>query len=286
MDTTMLTHLLHRPADANKYDFGHVLILGGSPDMVGALLISGEATLRVGAGLVTVTSDAETISRVAGKKEELITLSLSPIYSQEDENKLLDYIRERHVTTLAVGPGITEKAFALIRSIVPKLDVPIVLDAGGFTAFKDDLALLRNLAERHTVVITPHQGEFSELTGEEYDSHADAGAAAKEFAAHYGLTVVLKGNRTLVAKPDGKAFINLTGNPGMATAGTGDVLTGMIAGLVGQKIPITDAAEIAVYVHGLAGDIAAEEETEPGMIASDIIRNIPTALQKIAFAED
>lgn len=286
MDTTKLSRLLHRPADANKYDFGHVLVIGGSPDMPGSILMAGEGALRIGAGVATVVSDKETISRVAGQKQELITLGLSESYSPQDAQNLLNYIKAHAVSAVAMGPGLAPgEAYSFVRHILPHIDVPMVLDAGGIDAFKKHISLLSDVAESQPIIITPHVGEFSALTGDEYESHADAGAAAKEFAEEHGLTVVLKGHRTLVVRPSGKAFVNLTGNPGMATAGAGDVLTGMIAGLVSQKMPLHDAVEIAVYVHGLAGDIAAEEETEPGMIAGDIIKNIPAALQKIAYAE-
>lgn len=285
MDTTMLAPLLHRAEDANKYDFGHVLIVGGSPAMVGAPLMAGEAALRIGAGVVTVASDEETIARAAGKVEELITHSLPAAYDLQSRQQLLQYIQDHHVSVLAIGPGLAEPAFAYVRELLPLINVPVVLDAGGLTAFQEHMPLLEDFAGRQKLIITPHTGEFSQLTGEDYESHAEAGAAAKELAKKTGVTIVLKGHRTLVAQPSGKAFINLTGNPGMATAGSGDILTGMIAGLVGQQLPLHDPVEIAVYVHGLAGDLAAEDQTEPGMIATDIIQYIPAALHKIAATE-
>lgn len=267
---------MHRPKDSNKYNFGHVLIVGGSPGMVGAPLLVGKAALRVGAGLVTVASDERTATCLDKRVEEIMTLTL-PSYDKPGAvvEKLAAFAAEHKVTVLVVGPGLKENAAPFVRLLAEQLKLPLVLDAGGLAAFQSHLPQLQKITQHNNaVVITPHSGEYAKLTGQ-------PSLQATQFAINYNLTVVLKGHSTVVAHPNGAEWRNNTGNPGMATAGTGDVLSGVIAGLLAQAVEPAQAAELGVCIHGLAGDIAAGVKTQPGMIASDIIDFLPEALKQL-----
>jgi NAD(P)H-hydrate epimerase len=169
-----------------------------------------------------------------------------------------------------------------VRSIVTQLSLPIVLDAGGLTAFYGRLPHLQEAARTNpNIIITPHTGEYAKLTGTDATKErAELTAQAVQFAKDDRLTLVLKGSHTIVCHPDRLFYENQTGNPGLATAGTGDVLTGMISGLLAQNVELGLAVETAVYLHGLAGDLAAAAKTQPGVIASDVIDFLPEALKK------
>ncbi|HET9411342.1 MAG TPA: NAD(P)H-hydrate dehydratase [Candidatus Saccharimonadales bacterium] len=276
-----LHNILHRPKDANKYDFGHVLIFGGSPGMVGAPLLAGEAALRMGAGLVTIASDERAVSSLDRRVEEIMTLAI-PSYAQPEKalQKLAAFVVARKVSAVIIGPGLQGEAAPLVRLFVSRLKLPIVLDAGGLAAFQSHLPELQEVTKQNNkVVITPHSGEYIKLSGVAAANTVDIQEQAAQFANSYRLTLVLKGPRTLVAHPDGVTWQNDTGNPGMATAGTGDVLSGIIAGLLAQGIDPAQAVELGVHIHGLAGDRAARAKTEAGMIASDLIEFLPEALK-------
>lgn len=276
MDYELLHRFMHRPKDANKYDFGHVLIFGGSSGMVGAPLLAGRAALRIGAGLVTIASDQATTRSLDKRVEEIMTLTL-PDYSDPHAvvKTLADFVVARKVSVLIMGPGLPVEAAATVRLLTAKLKLPIVLDAGGLAAFETHAAELRE-ATRHNkaVVITPHSGEYKKLVGQ-------SNVKPTQFAKDYNVTVVLKGNHTQVAFSNGVTWQNSSGNPGMATAGTGDVLSGVIAGLLSQDIELKQAVELGVYIHGFAGDMAARAKSEPGMIASDIIEFLPATLKEL-----
>lgn len=281
MDVQILDRILHRPPETNKYDFGHVLIFGGSPGMVGAPLLAGEAALRIGAGLVTIASDKETTSSLDKRVAEIMTLVL-PSYSQAKKalEVLETFIAERKVSTVIIGPGLKDEAAVLVKLLAGRLRLPLVLDAGGLAAFQSHLPELKEVTEQNkAVIITPHSGEYTALSGEVTPNTPQTQKdAAAQFAENYGLTLVLKGHHTLVFHPDSTVWQNDGGNPGMATAGSGDVLSGIIAGLLAQGVEPAQTAELGVHIHSLAGDIAAHAKTEPGMIASDLIEFLPEAL--------
>jgi NAD(P)H-hydrate epimerase len=283
MNDALWRQLLHRPVEANKYDFGHVLVVGGSPNMTGAPLLAARAALRVGAGLVTIASTADTTALLDRDVEESMTLTL-PDWKHEHEviAALSTFISQRHVSVVIIGPGLPPNAEALVRDLLVKLRLPAVLDAFCFTALSGHLKVLEKAAaQNENLVLTPHTGEFERLVSAKLPSHKEQRIAAQEFAKEYGVTVALKGSHTFVAGANGEHFENQTGNPGLATAGSGDVLTGCIAGIVAQHIAPYDAAVMGVYIHGMAGDLAAKAKTEPGMIASDIIEELPAALSAI-----
>lgn len=250
--------------------------------MVGAPLLAGMAALRVGAGLVTIASQETTARQLEKRVKEIMTLAL-PTYNQAEEaaGAVLKFVHARKVTSLVIGPGLAPSAGALVQSLTTQLSLPIVLDAGALAAFDGHLELLQKAtAHNPGVIITPHSGEFDRLANVTFNEDHRRRQYAQQFAAQYRLTVVLKGRHTLVAHPDGSSYVNQTGNPGLATAGTGDVLAGVIAGLLAQKFEPGQAAEIGVYLHGLAGDLAAADKTEAGLIASDLIDLLPAALKK------
>lgn len=267
--------LLNRPTQSHKYDFGHVLVWGGSPGMVGAPFLAAQAALRVGAGLVTIASTSQVVDKLEKRVVELMTLALPP---QQPEAAVLDFIKNRKVSAIVAGPGMQAGQAGSVRNLLMKSDLPIILDGGGLNALVDNLDLLNE-----KIILTPHLGEFKKIFNEALPENREAlREVAQKFAAEHQTTLILKGHPTYVAHFDGSVHTNSTGGPALATAGAGDVLTGVIAGLVAQDIKIGEAAEAAVYLHGLAGDIAAAHKTEPGLIASDVIEAIPEALRSLS----
>lgn len=276
MEDKTLRHLLQRPLQSHKYDYGHVLVIGGSPGMVGAPLMAGMAALRTGSGLVTIASQPAVTDKLEQRVKEIMTLSVPP-----GDFKVIDkFIRERKVSVVAIGPGLanTPDATSVLSALLAHVSLPIIIDGGGLATL--DMPSLQE-AVSDDIILTPHAGEFRRLVNDTLPhDHQKLKSQAQAFAKKHGVTLALKGHPTYVAGKDGSVYENPTGNPGMATAGTGDVLTGMIAGLVAQNIQPLEAAKTAVYLHGLAGDIAAKDKTEPGLIAGDVIDAIPAALRE------
>jgi ADP-dependent NAD(P)H-hydrate dehydratase / NAD(P)H-hydrate epimerase len=275
-----------RPPASNKGNFGHVLVLGGSTGKAGAAAMAGMAVLRAGAGLSTVATAKSVMPIVAGFHPELMTEVL-----EETESGSISLVSLEHgwvdqlvkgKTVLAVGPGISRHAdtAAFVRGVVKKYKMHIVLDADGLNAFEDRAAELKTKAG--TLVITPHPGEMARLTGLTIAAvQRDRLNVARTFAREHELIVVLKGHRTLVAQPDGTVWVNTTGNPGMSTGGTGDILTGMTAGLIAQNPDrIADAVIAAVHLHGLAGDVARESMGEHSLVATDLLAALPEAFRR------
>jgi hydroxyethylthiazole kinase-like uncharacterized protein yjeF len=275
--------LAPRARDANKGSYGHVLVIGGSLGKAGAAAMAGFSALRVGAGLSTIATARSVLPTVAGFHPEVMTEPLEEteagtISLQSLESDGIASLVERK-TVLAIGPGISRhpETVELVRGMVQKYDTPMVLDADALNAF-DGSAV--NLAGRgRSLVITPHPGEMSRLTGLSISEiQANRVEVARKFAREHELVVVLKGHRTLIAAPDGEVWVNPTGNPGMATGGTGDVLTGMVAGLIAQHPRhLLEATAFSVYLHGLAGDLACEKVGENSLVATDLVRFLPLA---------
>ena len=250
--------------------------------MVGAPLLAARAALRTGAGLVTIASTTAVIEKLEKRVEEVMTLRL-PEDNSQATGVIAEFIHKRQVSALVIGPGLAADRAGMVKSLVAKAQLPVVLDAGGLAAYNHELPELTAAARHNSaIVLTPHAGEFARLTGEPLpDDEAAARRAALATAQATGTTIVLKGHHSLVAGADGWTYINTTGNPGLATAGTGDVLSGIIGGLLAQQYSGFEAASAGVYLHGLAGDLAAAQTTEPGLIASDLIEFLPAALRKI-----
>lgn len=268
-----------RAIDSHKGDFGHVLVVGGSEGMAGAPALAGMAALRGGAGLVTVACPHEIAGTVAAFEPSMMTF---PLESESGGlvDGSIDAILDRRSTVVAVGPGIgrRKRTASLVHSLLRLVEKPIVLDADGLNALAGSLDVMRRNAP---TILTPHPGEFASLIGKAASEvQANRESLALEFAAEHGVVLVLKGAKTIVT--DGRrVFVNGTGNPGMATGGTGDVLTGIIAALVAQKMEPFDAACLGVHLHGMAGDLVAAEGSMESLIASDLIRALPAAWRKL-----
>jgi NAD(P)H-hydrate epimerase len=250
----------------------------------GAAALAARAALRVGAGLVTVATPSSVNDVLEAKLLEAMTMPLpetkARTLARSGLDRVLAFIQAR--TAIAIGPGLSthHETVELVQSLMKHLDRPSVLDADALNALAGRASLLTEC--KTPPILTPHPGEMArlEVDATTQSVNADRIGTARRFARERGVFVVLKGARTVIARPDGLVAICPTGNPGMATAGTGDVLTGMIVGLLAQGVPAWDAACAATYFHGSAGDLASQHLGQPGMLASDLIAQIPYALQR------
>jgi NAD(P)H-hydrate epimerase len=276
--------LIHpRQAEAHKGEFGRVLVVGGSVGKTGAAHLAARSALRSGAGLVTVATARSCVPIVAALAPEYMTEPLDETAEGAIDAAALDRLLGLNADVIAAGPGlgIHPGTTALMQGLLERTGVPLVIDADGLNAFAADPGRLQG-RDGLDVVITPHPGEMARLTGSAIeDIQGNRLEVARTFATTHRLYVVLKGHRTLVATPDGAVFINPTGNPGMATGGTGDVLTGMIAAWFGQLLDIEAACKVAVYLHGLAGDLAEVEESEIAMTAVDVLDRLGEAVLEL-----
>ena len=273
-----------RAPSSHKGTFGHAGIIAGSVGKTGAAALAAHAALRVGAGLVTVATPSSVNDVLEAKLLEAMTISLpetkARTLARSGLDRVVAFFQSR--TAIAVGPGLSThpETVELVQSLMKHLDRPSVLDADALNALAGRASLLTEC--KTPPILTPHPGEMARL---EVDAtaqtvNADRIGTARRFARERGVFVVLKGARTVIARPDGLVAICPTGNPGMATAGTGDVLTGMIVGLLAQRVSAWEAVCAATYFHGLAGDLAAQQLGQPGMLAGDLIAQIPYALQR------
>lgn len=281
-----------RRTTAHKGELGHVLVVAGSRGKTGAAGLAALGALRVGAGLVTVASPASVRGEVAVRALEIMTADLP-----DDGEGSLAFEAAAAVVeqsagrdALAIGPGVgtAPGARAAVRDAVLRATLPAVIDADALNAFAEHRAALEELRSRpRAAVLTPHPGEAARLLGVPVSTiQADRPGAALRLAGACGAVVVLKGHRSAIAAPDGRLAFNATGNPGLATAGTGDVLTGVIAALLARGLPPWDAARAGTFLHGLAGDLAVQELGPEGMIASDILGKLPRALERTLHAKD
>ncbi|MCC7211212.1 MAG: NAD(P)H-hydrate dehydratase [Candidatus Brocadia sp.] len=277
-----LPKIFPRKPDTHKGDYGRILVLAGSCGMTGAACLCSSAALRAGAGLVTLAIPESLQGIVASKLTCVMTHPLPETHlktlSDLGRQDILDLSQRFDV--VAVGPGLSQclETKRLILWLLQSLDCPIVLDADGINALADNPDVLRQIKKQ--IILTPHPGEMARLMG--VSSTQEIQSERLEISQMFirgrdKVTLVLKGHRTLVVNEE-KFYVNKTGNPGMATAGVGDVLTGMIAAFLGQKYSPFDAAQLGVYLHGLAGDLAAQETGEISLIASDILDKLPKAL--------
>jgi len=276
--------LAPRPMDSNKGMYGHALIAGGSLGKSGAAAMAGMAALRAGAGLSTVAVPGSVLSSVASFAAELMTEPLPETRAGGIDTSAVDRVLELASTmsVVALGPGIGRQpeTVEFVRQLVKQVNCPMVVDADGLNAFQGKTELLDG--SQRPLVLTPHPGEMSRLTGMSIKAiQADRLSVAREFASEHHLVLVLKGNNTIVALPGGQAWANPTGNPGMATGGTGDILTGMTAGVIAQMPDdVALATAAAVYMHGLAGDVAAEAMGEHSLTATDLLTALPEAFRR------
>ena len=272
-----------RAADSHKGDFGRVLVIAGSLGRSGAAHLAALGALRSGAGLVTIATPRSCVPIVAAMAAEYMTEALEETASGTVDYAALDRILEFKADVIAVGPGLGQSpgTAAFVHGLVERAGVPLVLDADALNAFVGDPERLvgRDGVE---VVITPHPGEMARLLNTSIEAvQHDRLRHATEFAARHRVHVVLKGHRTIVAGPDNRAFVNLTGNSGMATGGTGDLLTGMIAAWFAQLLDAEAACKLAVYLHGSAGDLAEADEGDVALIAGDVAARLGDAVMEL-----
>ncbi|MDY6065888.1 MAG: NAD(P)H-hydrate dehydratase [Finegoldia sp.] len=268
-----------RQKDTNKSDYGRIALVGGSAGMAGSIYMASLSALRAGGGLV-YSIIPETIGLIMQIKSLENIVKVLPCENDKLTESavtiLEDYLDKMDVVVIGPGMGKDEKNIDLIRAVL-KTDKPVLIDADGLNSIHDLKLLKRELA--YKTVLTPHPLEFSRLTGYSVrEIKENPQEIGKEFSKQTGTILVLKGNKTLVIKAD-EVYINNTGNPGMATAGTGDCLSGIIGAFL-YKRDTYQAAKLGVYVHGLAGDLAAKDKGEDGMIASDLIDYLPYAIKE------
>jgi hydroxyethylthiazole kinase-like uncharacterized protein yjeF len=282
IDKKFLGLIAERKPDSHKGDYGHVLVLGGSRGLTGAATLCSLGALRSGCGLVTlgIPQSLNLITEV--KLTEVMTRPLPETKKGALSLKAAVEIKRmlKNIDVIALGPGLTtnQETKALVRKLLKLIDKPLVLDADGLNCIAGNVSILKSL--KYPVVVTPHPREMARLVKMEVGTvQRNRQKVAKDFAGRYNLIVVLKGYKTVVASTKTNSYINKTGNPGMATAGVGDILTGMIASLIAQGISPYEAAKLAVYVHGKAGDLASKEKGQLSLVAGDILNKLPAVFK-------
>lgn len=277
-------HFAARKRDSHKGTFGHLFILSGSIGKTGAVSMAAKAALKMGAGLVTVGTPESCLPMIARSMVELMTEPLPETdkgtLSVDALERILALIEGKDA--LMLGPGISThpSTAELVLSLLPQVEVPVMIDADALNILASKPQLLKSIDQ--PAVLTPHPGEFARLTDlKTKDVGENKLELVPRFAQEYGVYIVLKGYRTLIAPPDGYVYVNPTGNPGMATAGTGDVLSGMIASMMIQEDNLLEAILSAVYAHGLSGDIGAEKMGERALTAGNLITHLPSALKRL-----
>jgi NAD(P)H-hydrate epimerase len=272
-----------RAADSHKGDFGRVLIVAGSVGKTGAAHLAALGALRSGAGLVTIAAPRSAVATIAAMGAEYMTEPLDETAAGTVDFSALDRVLDLKADVIAIGPGLGQdpSTSAFVHGLIERAGVPLVVDADALNAFAGEAERLVG-RDGVDVIITPHPGELARLVNvsAEVVQH-DRLNFARDFAAAHRTHVVLKGHRTIVAGPENRAFVNLTGNAGMATGGAGDLLTGMIAAWFAQLLDAEAACKLAVYLHGTAGDLAEADEGEVALIASDIANHLGDAVLEL-----
>ena len=278
-----------RPLDSNKGMYGHVLVVGGSFGKSGAPAMTGVGAYRSGAGLVTAAIPKSALTTVAAVRPELMTEPLEETPSGRISLSQADHLLKllEKMTTLAIGPGLgtEDETVKLVQRLYADAETPAVCDADALNALAGKLPKIKDKIR----ILTPHPGEMSRLTGKSVkEVQANRLNIAQSFASETGATVVLKGDRTVTAFPDGETWVNPTGSPAMATGGTGDILTGMIAGLIAQHSPARENGEAwkraviaAVWLHGRCGELTAERLGEESTLALDLLDSLPKAIHQL-----
>ncbi len=277
--------IFKRRPDSNKGNYGHVFVLAGSVGLTGASYLTSQAALLSGSGLVTLGIPRTLNPILARKLVEVMTLPLAETRGQSLSLRAFPEIQNfcSKIDVLAVGPGLSQnkETQSLVRKIISRIRLPMVIDADGLNALAGHTDILSNTSKQeHAAILTPHLGEMARLTGRSIEFiQRNRKKVAQGFAKKHNVILVLKGHHTIVADPSGKTYINNTGNPGMASAGVGDVLTGIIASFLGQGLSAFDAAKLGVYIHGMAGDVAAQEVGQVSLTATDLLNKLPEVLR-------
>jgi ADP-dependent NAD(P)H-hydrate dehydratase / NAD(P)H-hydrate epimerase len=269
-----------RTADSHKGDFGRVTVVAGSLGKTGAAYLSAMGAFRSGAGLVTVATPSICLPIVASMAPEYMTEPLGEADARTVTPAAIERVLELTQDVIACGPGLgrSPEVGEFVRALLERATVPLVLDADAITVMSDDPGRMLGRDDRD-VIITPHPGEMARLIGASIeDVQSNRVEVASDFATTHRVYVVLKGHRTVLATPEGRVYINPTGNPGMATGGTGDVLTGMIAAWVAQLLDAEAACRLAIFLHGAAGDLAEAQHGQAAMTATDLLDEVGDAL--------
>jgi len=272
-----------RKADGNKGTFGKVYVLAGSENMMGAAYFSAASALRCGCGLVFNCVPEEKVSLMQSMLPEAVERPLKTIegkFCVDSYKDIADEINNAKAVVIGPGTGRGKGVTEFVKTVFENCARPMVIDADAINAAAEDVDMLKTI--KHLSVITPHVMEMSRLTGFDIPYIKNNMVnCAKQFAKKYNIIVVLKDARTVIASPDGKVYINTTGNSSMAKGGSGDVLTGIISGLISQEMNVFDAAVLGAYIHGKCGEIASDRLTEYGVLASDIVNTIPEAIKTL-----
>ena len=284
VDRSMKGLLHKRDNCTHKGTYGRVGIIGGSKGMTGAPYLASQAALRTGTGLVYTIVPKSLETAMCIKLTEAIIKGVEDFDTGYFKKRSLDNIQSEieDMDVIAIGPGfgVDDDKLYVIEEIINHFEMPIVLDADALNCISMKPDILLNHSQ--PIIITPHPGELARLLGKDIKEIQENRIYHSKYTSQkYNIIVVLKGYNTIVASPNEEPYINLTGNPGMATAGSGDLLTGIIASFIGQGLKPTNASKLGVYVHGLAGDLAMFDKGEYGMIAQDILENIPYSIKKI-----
>ncbi len=284
-EDTMRPMLHRRDRQAHKGHFGHCLIVAGSTGKTGAAALTANGAVRAGSGLVTLAA-AENIHGILEiKTTEVMTVPLPDSGSGHLTSSAFPAIEKLLAgkDAVAIGPGLDRRpgTYSLVHTLVETVALPLVIDADGLNALAEDITVLKRKKSKQ-IILTPHPGEMSRMLGTSIpDVEAIRISVAQEFARNYGVFLVLKGARTIIASPSGTAAINGSGNPGMATGGMGDVLTGIIVSLLGQGYAAWDACRLGVFIHGFSADMVAEEKGEIGINATDVLEKLPYAYNRL-----
>ncbi len=281
---SLIKDILPKRNDAShKGTYGRSLCIGGSVGMTGAALMCSESMLKSGAGLVTLLCAKSLNNIYECCLKEVMTFPMEDedgIIHRNNKHLILDKANQSDVVCIGCGMGRSRNVSSIVRHLVKHSKVPLIIDADGINAISENIDVL--YSHHSPVILTPHFGEFSRLSGLSIDDISENTTEhALYFAKKYNVVLVLKSHKTVVAFPDGEYFINILGNPGMATAGSGDVLSGMITGMVAQLKNIRDSVLAGVFLHSLSGDIAKEKVGEYSLCAGDIIDNISCAIKYI-----
>ena len=293
LNTTLITPELvaellpYRKPDGHKGDFGRLLLVAGSTGLTGAAALASQAAARTGCGLIKLASPASTQPILATKLTEVMTIPLPDVSGKgvlalRGLGEIRKYVEQHDAVVVGPGIGSHHETRELMQRLIPKLICPAIVDADGLNAFEGVSDLLRQRDGATDLVLTPHPGEYTRLTGSEIlDNISEKIDNVLQAARDLSAVVVLKGSPTLVADSQGACYLNPTGNSGMATGGSGDVLSGMIGSFLAQGLSPLDASLCGVYLHGRAGDLAADHLTQRAMIAGDIITYLPEAFEEI-----
>ncbi|MEK6790327.1 MAG: NAD(P)H-hydrate dehydratase [Deltaproteobacteria bacterium] len=280
---------IQRPLDSHKGSFGHVLIVGGSYGKTGAPYMAAMGAMRTGAGLATIALPKSLEPAMSAKTTEVMTLGLPETKDAALGAEAIDAVIKaaKHKAAIVIGPGLGLSAgsTSLVLSVIERAGAPVVIDADGLNAMAASIAALKKA--KAPLVLTPHPGEAGQLLGKDIAAiQSDRVSATRTLAEHTGAIVLLKGASSVIASPDSDIYIVPTGNPALATAGTGDVLSGVIAGLLSQGLSPIEAASCGAYLHGLAADEYKSLHGDTGMIATDLLHSIPSVIASLKGLAD